>query len=476
MVSNGLRRTHSLRIPRCARVSPLLQLCFAAPNRSKARCVQRLRPLAPVRHRRNHSRMAHIVLSVMPFAGHVAPATGLVAEVVARGHPVTVYTGARYRSRFEALGAAVHTWQAAPDFDEHNLPATFPGTDKPGRLAVRADIEQVFVRTLGGQARDLVQLHRQHPIDLLLGDVLTFGTGPAAELLDVPWVSVSFVPLSYPTPTLPMPGLGLGPGHGGIGRLREAALRRVFTLFSHRIGRLLTEQRAGLGLPPSSTPVNLVLYSPRLNLASGCALLDFSRTDLPDTVRFVGRLPTVGGEHPLPDWWARLGDRPVVLVTQGTLNIDARQLLRPALEALADVDVTVLATTGGVPLPFPAPENALVADFVPFERALGLASLVISNGGWGGTVETLAHGVPMVVAGGDRDKPEVAARVDHSGAGLSLHTGRPSAHRVRAGYDLVMGSTGYRERARTVAADLAALGGPRLAVDLVEEVLADVGV
>lgn len=419
--------------------------------------------------------MAHIVLSVMPFAGHVAPATGLTAELVARGHTATVYTGAHYRPRFEALGAAVHTWQAAPDFDEHNLPATFPGTDKPGRLAVRADIEHVFVRTLGGQARDLVELDREHPIDLLLGDVLSFGTGPAAELLDVPWVSVSFVPLSYPTPSVPLPGMGLSPAPGPVGRVRDAALTRVFAAFSRRLAQVHAEQRAGLGLPPSTRPLNLVLYSPRLNLASGCASLDFQRTDLPDTVRFVGRLPTVGGAHPLPDWWDALPERPVVLLTQGTLNIDARQLIRPALAALADADVTVLVTTGGVPLPFDTPANALVADFVPFDAALGRASLVISNGGWGGTVETLAAGVPIIVAGGDRDKPEVAARVDFSGAGLSLHTGRPSAHRVRAGFDLVMGHPGYRARAREVAAELEALGGPRRAIDLVDEVLAEVG-
>jgi MGT family glycosyltransferase len=435
-----------------------------------------MRPLARARYRRDDIRMAHIVLSVMPFAGHVAPATGLVAELVARGHRVTVYTGSHYRSRFEALGARVHAWQAAPDFDEHNLPATFPGTDKPGRLAVRADIEQVFVRTMGGQVRDLTELHRRHPIDLLLGDVLTFGTGAAAELLDLLWVAASFVPLSYPTPSLPLPGVGLSPGHGSAGRIRDTALKQVFMLFSRRLDKVLAEQRAGLGLPPRAGPLNMVLYSPRLTLASGCASLDYSRRDLPDTVRFVGRLPTVGGEHPLPDWWAGLDDRPVVLVTQGTLNIDARQLLRPALEALEDVDVTVLATTGGVPLPFPAPANARVADFVPFDAALDRAGLVISNGGWGGAVATLARGVPLIVAGGDRDKPEVAARVDHSGAGLSLRSGRPSAAKVRAGYDRVTGQPGYRARAQEVAAELAALGGAGRAVDLVEEVLADVGV
>ena len=417
--------------------------------------------------------MAHIVLTVMPFAGHVAPATGLAAELLARGHTVTVYTGSRYRTRFEALGAAVHPWQAAPDFDEHNLPATFPGTDRPGRLAVRADLEQIFIRTVGGQARDLRELHQAHPIDLLLGDVMAFGTGAAAELLNLPWVTVSFVPLSYPTASLPLPGMGFTPARRRPGRVRDAVLGRAFALFARGLDRAYAEQRAGLGLPPRSTSISLMPYSPRLNLASGCAALDFRRTDLPESVRFVGRLPAVGGAHPLPDWWADLPERPVVLVTQGTLNIDARQLLRPALAALADADVTVLATTGGVPLPFAAPANARVADFVPFDRALTVAGVVISNGGWGGVLESLARGVPMIVAGGDRDKPEVAARVGFSGAGVNMHTGRPSARAVAAAYARVAGDPGYRARAQAVAAELDALGGTARAIDLVEQVLVD---
>jgi len=419
--------------------------------------------------------MAHIVLSVMPFAGHVAPATGLAAELLARGHSVTVYTGAHYRPRFEALGAAVHTWQNAPDFDEHNLPATFPGTDRPGRLAVRADIEQVFIRTLSGQARDLVALHHERPIDLLLGDVMAFGTGPAAELLHVPWVTVSFVPLAYPTASLPVPGIGLAPATGAAGRARDLALGRMVGLFSRGPMRVHAEQRAGLGLPARNEPIALMPYSARLNLASGCAALDFRRSDLPDSVRFVGRLPTVGGAHPLPDWWDTLPDRPVVLVTQGTLNIDARQLVRPTLEALAGADVTVLVTTGGVPLSFETPANALVADFLPFDEVLPLAGVVISNGGWGGVIESLSGAVPMIVAGGDRDKPDVAARVGFSGAGVNLHTGRPSARAVARAYDQLLAQPGYRARAREVAEDLGSLGGAGRAVDLVEDVLADVG-
>ena len=46
-----------------------------------------------------------ILVAVMPIAGHVAPVTGLVTELVGRGHSVQVYTGARYSQRFADLGA-----------------------------------------------------------------------------------------------------------------------------------------------------------------------------------------------------------------------------------------------------------------------------------------------------------------------------------------------------------------------------------
>ena len=46
---------------------------------------------------------------------------------------------------------------------------------------------------------------------------------------------------------------------------------------------------------------------------------------------------------------------------------------------------------------------------------------------------------------------------------------------VRAGYERMLAQPSYRERARAVAEELKALGGTGRAVDLVEEVLAEVG-
>ena len=112
----------------------------------------------------------------------------------------------------------------------------------------------------------------------------------------------------------------------------------------------------------------------------------------------------------------------------------------PALEALAERDVIVVVATG-VPgrdeLPFPVPSNVRVAGFLPYADLLPRVDLVVTNGGWGGTLAALAHGIPLVIAGGDLDKPEIAARVAWAGAAVNLKTGTPSAAKVAAGVDRV---------------------------------------
>ena len=117
-------------------------------------------------------------------------------------------------------------------------------------------------------------------------------------------------------------------------------------------------------------------------------------------------------------------------VTQGTLdNADLGRLLLLTTRALAGDDVLVVATTGGpdpAPLRPGLPANARLERFVPHDLLLPHVDVMVTNGGYGGVQQALANGVPLVVAGDSEDKPEVAARVQWSGTGINLHTGRPS--------------------------------------------------
>ena len=73
----------------------------------------------------------------------------------------------------------------------------------------------------------------------------------------------------------------------------------------------------------------------------------------------------------------------VVLVIQGTLvNDDLGQLVGPTLTALANEDLTVIASTGGPPvesIPAALPPNAKAA-FMPLDRLLPKVSVMVPNG------------------------------------------------------------------------------------------------
>ena len=68
---------------------------------------------------------------------------------------------------------------------------------------------------------------------------------------------------------------------------------------------------------------------------------------------------------------------------------------------------------------------------------------MVTNGGYGAVQRALATGVPLVVAGDTEDKPEVAARVAWSGAGIDLRTGTPTAKAVRNAVREVLGDGRY---------------------------------
>ena len=121
--------------------------------------------------------------------------------------------------------------------------------------------------------------------------------------------------------------------------------------------------------------------------------------------------------------------------------------------------------------PFPVPSNVRVAGFLPYADLLPRVDLVVTNGGWGGTLAALAHGIPLVIAGGDLDKPEIAARVAWTGAAVNLKTGTPSAAKVAAGVDRVLADASFRDAAARVGAQLRSLGGAEHAAELLEELL-----
>jgi UDP:flavonoid glycosyltransferase YjiC (YdhE family) len=410
------------------------------------------------------------MITVVPLAGHVGPISGLVAELVSRGHQVRVYTSSRYRQRFVDLGATVVTWSAAQDFDEDNLGDAFPLARRPGLLRVLALVRQGFIGTAPGQARDLGQELDREPADILVADSMSFGGVLTSELRGLPWALLNVLPFNQNLES-GAAGFQVKPARGALGRLRDRLLRLAYRAVSYPFKRAYNQARAEIGLPRDRRPYGSVLFSDWLVLATGCASLDVPRPDLPKQVHFVGRLEPAGAQLP-----SGAGDgttRPLVVVTQGTHEVEPTDLIEPTLKGLADLDVEVIATSGHrgrTDVGVAPPANARVVDLIDFASVLPKAAVFVTNGGWGGVLASLAAGVPLVVAPGRAaDKPEIAARVARSGAGINLRKRRPKPGVIADAVRQMLANPSYRERARQIGSELDQLGGAGAAADLLEQ-------
>lgn len=127
-----------------------------------------------------------------------------------------------------------------------------------------------------------------------------------------------------------------------------------------------------------------------------------------------------------------------MLLNQGTVATDAGQLLRPGLAGLAAEDLLVVAVTGGgdPALLGPVPTNARVERFVPFDLLLPHVDVMVTNGGFGGVQLALAHGVPLVGAGG---------------VGVDLRTQTPTPQAIQRGRDSGPGRRPVPRRCRPYA-------------------------
>jgi UDP:flavonoid glycosyltransferase YjiC (YdhE family) len=206
---------------------------------------------------------------------------------------------------------------------------------------------------------------------------------------------------------------------------------------------------------------------------------EYPRSDLAPSVQFVGPIlsPPSSSFDP-PPWWNELdGAAPVVHVTQGTLdNADLDRLLRPTIDGLAGDDVLVVATTGGPdpePLRDTLPANVRLERFIPHDLLLPKVDVMVTNGGYGGVQHALASGVPLVVAGDSEDKPEVAARVRWSGAGIDLRTGRPSPQQIARAVRRVLADPTFRQRAQALQAEVAATAPLDTITDVLLELTAN---
>jgi UDP:flavonoid glycosyltransferase YjiC (YdhE family) len=409
--------------------------------------------------------LSRLLIASQPVAGHVYPLLPIVRELAARGHEVRWYTGRRYQAQVEAAGAAFEPFVLARDFDDRDLNGAFPGrATRRGLRQTQFDMRHIFVGQLEGQLRDLLNILRSWSADALLAEQTLSAGLLVSELGGPPCALLGVLPLGILSRDTAPFGLGLRPNRTRLGRWRNQGLQWAaqHLIFGDSVQELrATCARIGVPLRAFGPPI-----SPHLMLQASVPGFEYPLSDLPPQLHFIGALP---------DWWPELqAGRRVVLVTQGTITTDIRQLIGPTLRGLADEDLLVVAAGVGDLGRLDElglgtlPANVRAERFVPFAPLMPHLSAYVTNGGYGGVQYALAHGIPVVSAGQSEDKPEVGNRVAAAGVGVRLPTSTPSPERVRRAVRRVLDDTALRDRALNLGREFSSYDAPRLAADLLE--------
>jgi MGT family glycosyltransferase len=190
----------------------------------------------------------------------------------------------------------------------------------------------------------------------------------------------------------------------------------------------------------------------------------------PEHYAFVG--PSLGSRTDGPPFpWDWLDDgRPLVYVTLGTVNWKAgARFFSVAAETLGGMDAqgVIVAPPDLVPASLVA-SNVLVTPRVPQLDLLPKVSAVVCHGGHNTVCESLALGLPLVLAAVRDDQPIIADQVVRAGAGVRVKFGRITVPMLRGALDSVLGQPAFRAEAERVGASLSSAGGPAAAAHRLE--------
>jgi UDP:flavonoid glycosyltransferase YjiC (YdhE family) len=276
------------------------------------------------------------------------------------------------------------------------------------------------------------------------------------------------IPHVYPVqqPGMPMYSLGLRPPRTALGRLGWRATGPLLAMGLRRGRDELNETRARLGLGPIERFHGGI--SELLAIVGTFPQLEYRRV-WPGHVRVTGPLffELPGEVVAIPE-----GDGPLVVVAPSTSQDPECELLRVALDGLADEPVRVLATTNRhrPERPIEVPGNATLVDWVLYSQVMPAADVVICHGGHGTVARALAAGAPLLVCPSVGDMGENAARVAWSGAGLSVPRRLLSRRAIRLATRRLLIEERFRARAGQLAEWASAHDGAAEAADLIERV------
>ncbi len=370
--------------------------------------------------------------------GHLEPLVPLARAAEAAGHTVAFVGRPWMLPKVEALGFLAFATGSDVGLTPKRLPLAAIDMERELRA-----VSNGFARRIARErAMGLLPLCAAWQPDILVCEELDFGAMIVAERIGLPHATVLVIAAG----SLVRPELVAAP---------------------------LNELRAEHGLPPDPA---LTLLGRHLVLSPFPPSYREPAFPLPATAHtFRPRALDPAGAAGRA-WVAHLPDAPSVYFTLGTVfNMESGDLFQRVLAGLRELPINLIVTVGRDIDPAELglqPPNVQIERYIPQGALLPYCDLVVAHGGSGSVMGALAHGLPLVLLPLGADQPLNAVRCEALGVAQVLDALVATPQAVRAAVTQVLQEPGYRQAAKGLQSEIAALPGPEHAVGLLEKLRA----
>jgi MGT family glycosyltransferase len=392
--------------------------------------------------------VSRFLVVVPPLTGHVNPTVPLGIELVRRGHEVAWAGLPGVVDRLLPEGATflpvVGTLDQAA-FDRMQDDAR----GLRGPEALKFLWEGFIIPLAMATAPELLEAVEAFAPDVLVVDQQAVAGAVVARQAGIPWATSATTSAELTDPLAALPKV-------------DAWVREQ-----------LVDLQLELGVAAEVVLTGDLRFSDHLILAFTTEAL-FGPMATPDpSIHFVG--PSIEQRpEPTPFPWSWLDpDRPHVLVSLGTVNAAmGDRFFATAVEALAGTEIQAIVVAPVEQVSVPAgTDNILVLERVPQLALLDHLDAVVSHGGHNTVCETLAHGLPLVLAPIRDDQPIVADQVVRAGAGRRVRFGRVRPDELLDAVRAVLREPSYRRAAGAIRQSFVDAGGAVAAADALEALL-----
>jgi UDP:flavonoid glycosyltransferase YjiC (YdhE family) len=367
-----------------------------------------------------------VLFSSTRGAGHLQPLLPYARALVARRHEVAVAAPEEVGKTVREAGLPFLPFDHPGDDSLAPIWARLRGAPEAEQMAIAAS--EIFAGVNAKAALPKLQatIGQWRP-DLVVRDSVEYASVVAAEAAGVRHARVAVHSVSFEE------------------------------VFPPLVGAPLDALRVAAGLPPddgASLRAEAVFSSFPASLDR---VADGSRMQAALRARVVEAAASSA-----PAAWAPAEDaRPLVYITFGSIagsTPHVRSVYRTSLDAVADLPVRALLTTGRGMEPGALgaiPANVHVEEWIPQRDVFPRVTALVCHGGSGTLLGGLAAGLPVVLVPMFADQPHNGRLVAAAGAGLALI--KPDAAALRSAVQTALDAPELRAHAQRLAEEIAAM-------------------